>query len=305
MHSRRRLSAGAEQDMETVLPDCRPPLAEPSVPRRRLPEGACDAHCHVFGPADRFAYAQGRAYTPPDAPYEKLSALHARLGVDRAVIVQANCHGHDHAALLDAVARGQGRYRGVALLPPQADAALIRTLHEGGVRGARFNFVPHLGAPPPIDVFDRIVALVAALGWHVCLHVDGAAIGELLPRLARLPVPFVVDHMGRVRARDRLDAPAFRSLLGLAHVPGAWVKVSGMDRIGDGKRPFRESLPFVRALVEAMPQRTLWGTDWPHPNVAGEMPDDGELVDAFFEACPDQALQRQVLVENPARLYGF
>lgn len=305
MHSRRRLSAGAEQDMETVLPDCRPPLAEPSVPRRRLPEGACDAHCHVFGPADRFAYAQGRAYTPPDAPYEKLSALHARLGVDRAVIVQANCHGHDHAALLDAVARGQGRYRGVALLPPQADAALIRTLHEGGVRGARFNFVPHLGAPPPIDVFDRIVALVAALGWHVCLHVDGAAIGELLPRLARLPVPFVVDHMGRVRARDGLDAPAFRSLLGLAHVPGAWVKVSGMDRIGDGKRPFRESLPFVRALVEAMPQRTLWGTDWPHPNVAGEMPDDGELVDAFFEACPDQALQRQVLVENPARLYGF
>lgn len=305
MHSRCRLSAGAEQDMETVLPDCRPPLAEPSVPRRRLPEGACDAHCHVFGPADRFAYAQGRAYTPPDAPYEKLSALHARLGVDRAVIVQANCHGHDHAALLDAVARGQGRYRGVALLPPQADAALIRTLHEGGVRGARFNFVPHLGAPPPIDVFDRIVALVAALGWHVCLHVDGAAIGELLPRLARLPVPFVVDHMGRVRARDGLDAPAFRSLLGLAHVPGAWVKVSGMDRIGDGKRPFRESLPFVRALVEAMPQRTLWGTDWPHPNVAGEMPDDGELVDAFFEACPDQALQRQVLVENPARLYGF
>lgn len=291
--------------METALPDCRPPLAEPSAPRRCLPEGACDAHCHVFGPADRFPYAQDRSYTPPAAPFEKLAALHAHVGATRAVIVQANCHGHDHAALLDALARSQGRYRGVALLPPQADAALVRALHEGGVRGARLNFVPHLGAPPTPEALDRIVSLIAPLGWHVCLHVDGATIGELLPRLAGLPVPFVVDHMGRVRARDGLDAPAFRALLDLARMPGAWVKVSGMDRIGDGRRPFGESIPFVRALTEALPERTLWGTDWPHPNVSGDMPDDGEVVDAFFEACPDDALRRQVLVENPARLYGF
>lgn len=287
------------------MSDCRPPLAEPSAPRRRLPPGACDAHCHVFGPADRFPYAQDRSYTPPDAPFEKLAALHGHVGATHAVIVQANCHGHDHAALLDAVARSQGRYRGVALLPPQADAALVRRLHDGGVRGARFNFVPHLGPPPSPDVFERVASLIAPLGWHVCLHVEGAMLGELLPRLARLPVPFVVDHMGRVRARDGLDAPAFRALLDLARVPGAWIKVSGMDRIGDGARPFRESIPFVRALAEALPERTLWGTDWPHPNVAGDMPDDGEVVDAFFEACPDEALRRQVLVENPARLYGF
>ena len=287
------------------MSDCRPPLAEPSAPRRRLPPGACDAHCHVFGPADRFPYAQDRSYTPPDAPFEKLAALHGHVGATHAVIVQANCHGHDHAALLDAVARSQGRYRGVALLPPQADAALVRRLHDGGVRGARFNFVPHLGPSPSPDVFERVASLIAPLGWHVCLHVEGAMLGELLPRLARLPVPFVVDDMGRVRARDGLDAPAFRALLDLARVPGAWIKVSGMDRIGDGARPFRESIPFVRALAEALPERTLWGTDWPHPNVAGDMPDDGEVVDAFFEACPDEALRRQVLVENPARLYGF
>ncbi|HEY0295858.1 MAG TPA: amidohydrolase family protein [Bordetella sp.] len=290
---------------DRFVPDCRPPLAAPSPPRRRLPEGACDTHCHVFGPADRFPYAEGRSYTPPDAPFEKLAALHAHLGAAHAVIVQANCHGHDHAALLDAVARSQGRYRGVALLPPQTDAAMIRALHAGGVRGARFNFVPHLGAPPSPEAFDRMVSLIAPFGWHVCLHVDGAMIGELLPRLAGLPVPFVVDHMGRIRACDGLDAPAFRALLALARVPGAWVKVSGIDRIGDGRRPFHEGIPFIRALVEAMPDRTVWGTDWPHPNVAGDMPDDGEVVDAFFEACPDEAARRRVLVENPARLYGF
>jgi predicted TIM-barrel fold metal-dependent hydrolase len=285
--------------------DCRPPLDPPSAPRRRLPEGAWDTHCHVFGPAGRFPYAEGRSYTPPDAPYEKMAALHALVGARHAVIVQANCHGYDHAALLDAIARSGGRYRGVALLPPDVDAATIQALHAGGVRGARFNFVPHLGAPPSPEVFDRIVSMIAPLGWHVCLHVDGAMIGELLPRLAGLPVPFVVDHMGRIRARDGLDAPAFQALLGLADVPGAWVKVSGIDRISSGKRPFHEGIPFIRALVEALPDRTLWGTDWPHPNVAGDMPDDGEVVDAFFEACPDPDMQRKVLIENPARLYGF
>ena len=287
------------------MADCRPPLDPASPPRRRLPAGAWDTHCHVFGPAGRFPYAEGRSYTPPDAPYEKMAALHALLGAGHAVLVQANCHGHDHAALLDAIARSEGRYRGVALLPPDADAATVQALHAGGVRGARFNFVPHLGAPPPPEVFDRIVSMIAPLGWHVCLHVDGAMIGELLPRLAGLPVPFVVDHMGRIRARDGLDAPAFQALLGLADVRGAWVKVSGIDRIGSGKRPFHEGIPFIRALVEAMPDRTLWGTDWPHPNVGGDMPDDGEVVDAFFEACPDPDMQRKVLVENPAKLYGF
>ena len=165
--------------------------------------------------------------------------------------------------------------------------------------------MPHLGGAPDPAVFDHVVGLIAPLGWHLCLHLDGAQLPGLLPRLRALPLPFVIDHMGRVRAADGLDAPAFRALLGLADLPGAWVKVSGLDRIGAGRRPFAEGIPFVRALVEAMPERTLWGTDWPHPNVRGDMPDDGELCDAFFLACPDDEARRQVLVHNPARLYGF
>lgn len=287
------------------MSDCRPPLASPSRPRHALPPGACDAHCHVFGPADVFPYAESRSYTPPDAPYQAMAALHERLGVERAVVVQANCHGSDHRALLDALARSAGRYRGVALLGADATEAAVSQLHDGGVRAARFNFVPHLGGAPDPAVFDRVVALIAPLGWHLCLHLDGAMLPELLPRLTALPLPFVVDHMGRLKAGDGLESPAMRALRDLSSVPQAWVKVSGIDRISSGKRPFAEGLPFVRALAEALPDRCLWGTDWPHPNVAGDMPDDGELVDLLFDACPDAALRQRILVDNPARLYGF
>ena len=290
---------------EAAVPDCRPPLASPSRPRHALPPGACDAHCHVFGPADVFPYAEGRSYTPPDAPYAAMAALHERLGVERAVLVQANCHGSDHRALLHALAASGGRYRGVALLGADATEADVGRLHEGGVRGARFNFVPHLGGAPDPAVFDHVAALIAPLGWHLCLHLDGAMLPELLPRLKALPVPFVVDHMGRLKAAEGLDSPAMRALLGLAAVPRAWVKVSGIDRIASGRRPYAEGLPFVRALAEALPERCLWGTDWPHPNVSGDMPDDGELVDLLFQACPDAALRQRILVDNPARLYGF
>ncbi|ALM82113.1 amidohydrolase [Bordetella sp. N] len=287
------------------MPDCLPPLDAPTRPRHALPPLTCDSHCHIFGPADVFPYAAQRSYTPPDAPFEKLRALHRHLGVARAVIVQAACHGADHSALLDAIARSEGCYRGVGLLGADATDAQIEALHAGGIRAARFNFVAHLGKPPTPEVFDRLVRQVAAFGWHVCLHVDGPALTALLPTLRGLPVPFVVDHMGRVRADDGLDQPAFQGLLRLAEVEQAWVKVSGIDRISLGKRPYAESLPFVAALVDAMPDRVLWGTDWPHPNVAGDMPDDGELVDQFFKAVPDAAARQRILVDNPARLYGF
>jgi predicted TIM-barrel fold metal-dependent hydrolase len=290
---------------EIILRTCLPPLDHPSRPRHALPAGACDSHCHVFGPADRFPYAEGRSYTPPDAGYEKLAGLHRHLGLSRAVVVQANCHGNDHSALLDTLARSEGRYRGVALLTADATEDNVRALHEGGVRGARFNFVAHLGAPPSLDTFERIVALIAPFGWHLALHVDGSALTQWMPHLAKLPVPFVVDHMGRIEARLGLDDPNFKLLLGLADMDHAWVKVSGIDRISAGRRPFAEGVPFIHALIDAMPHRTLWGTDWPHPNVAGDMPDDGEVVDALFEACPDAAVRQRVLVDNPARLFGF
>jgi predicted TIM-barrel fold metal-dependent hydrolase len=280
-------------------------LDQPSRPRNTLPEGTCDSHCHIFGPAERFPYAPGRSYTPPDAPFEKLAALHRHLGINRAVIVQAACHGTDHSAMLDAIARSEGRYRGVALLKADITDEQIMALHAGGVRAARFNFVARLGTPPTVDTLDAIVERIKPLGWHVCIHVDRAALVAWLPYFRKLPVPFVVDHMGRIEAGNGLRDPAFLALLGLSKLENAWVKVSGIDRISMGKRPFSEGLPFIRELVSAMPDKTLWGTDWPHPNVAGDMPDDGELVDAFFDACPDEALRRRVLVDNPARLYGF
>lgn len=286
------------------MPDCLPPLDHPSPPGHALPPGAWDTHCHVFGPHERFPYAEGRSYTPPDAPYEKLAALHRHLGVARAVVVQAACHGSDHSALLDALARSEGRYRGVAVVAPDIAETGLRALHAAGVRGARLNFVPHLGTPPDEATVLALAARIAPLGWHLCLHVDGAGLPALLPLLKRLPLPYVVDHMGRVQAARGLDDPAFRGLLGLAGEPGAWVKISGIDRISQGRRPFHEGLPFMRALAEAMPARVLWGSDWPHPNVRGDMPDDGELADALFLAVPDAAWRQAILVDNPARLYA-
>lgn len=286
------------------MPDCLPPLDHPSQPGQALPAGSWDTHCHVFGPHDVFPYAEGRSYTPPDAPYARMAALHRHLGISHAVIVQAACHGSDHSALLDAIAQSQGRYRGVAVVPPSVEPAELQRLHAGGVRGARLNFVPHLGTPPSEADVLALADRIAPLGWHLCLHVDSASLSSLLPLLRRLPVPYVIDHMGRIQAAKGTEDAAFQGLLAVAGQPSAWVKISGIDRIGMGKRPFHEGLPFMRALAEAMPDRILWGTDWPHPNVRGDMPDDGEVVDALFLAVPDAALRHKILVDNPARLYA-
>jgi 2-pyrone-4,6-dicarboxylate lactonase len=280
------------------------PLHNPSLPRHKLPSGAWDAHCHIFGPSDRFPFAEKRSYTPTDAPYEKLIALHRHLGISRAVIVQANCHGNDHTALIDALTRSKGAYRGVALLPVDVSVESVRALHEAGVRAARFSFVARLGGAPTLDAFNAVVERIAPFGWHVCLYMDAAALKLWMPRLAALPIPFVVDHMARIEAVKGVDDADFQILLGLEKVQNAWVKVSGIDRISAGRRPFPEGVPCVAKLIETMPDRVLWGTDWPHPNVEGDMPDDGELVDAFFEACPGEEKRHRILVDNPERLYG-
>ncbi|WP_233830189.1 amidohydrolase family protein [Paraburkholderia sp. ZP32-5] len=270
-----------------------------------LPPGACDAHCHIFGPGERFPYAAQRSYTPADAPYETLAALHRELGIARAVIVQGACHGHDHAALLDALARSGGAYRGVALLVPEASDADVRALHEGGVRGARFNFVAHLGGAPSLDAFRNAVERIVPLGWHVCIHTDITALKSWLPHLASLPVPFVIDHMARVDASKGVDHADFRLLQEVAKLDHAWVKISGVDRISRSGAPFAEGVACMRALIEANPARILWGTDWPHPNVAGAVPREPDLLDALFAACPDDSVRQRVLVDNPARLYDF
>jgi predicted TIM-barrel fold metal-dependent hydrolase len=268
------------------------------------PPLACDAHCHVFGPAATFPYDPKAAYIPADAPFEALRKLHERLGLQRAVIVHASCHGADMRVTLDAIARSKGAYRGTAIIDSSYSEKDFQRMHDGGIRGVRFNFVRHLGGRPDMGFFRKTVERLRAMGWHLILHLDADDLVELESTFSRLPVPFVIDHMGRVKAADGLEQPAFRTLLGFLRNENAWVKICGAERVSSKGPPFADAVPFARALIEAAPQRVLWGTDWPHPNVKW-MPDDAALVDLFPLMAPEPALQHRILVENPALLYGF
>lgn len=283
---------------------CLAPDPSPSRPLQALPDGAWDAHCHVFGPAAVFPYAADRSYTPPDAPFETLRSLHDHLGFSRGVIVQASCHGSDNRAMLDTIARSEGRYRGVAIVNGSESDEQLAELDAGGVRGVRFNFVAHLGGAPDLDVFDTTVDRLADLGWHVVLHLDAQDILTYADRLARIPVPFVIDHMGRVKAQDGVGQKAFQTLQQLMENPLAWVKVCGSERVSAGRRPFDDAIPFAERLIEIAPDRVLWGTDWPHPNITKDMPDDGALVDLMFRFCVDPEKRQKLLVDNPLKLYG-
>ncbi len=271
-------------------------------PRFKLPPGATDAHCHVFGPGDKFPYAPNRRYTPEDAPKEMLAALHAHLGVERTVIVQASCHGSDNRAMLDAIADDRKRIRGVAIVDASFGDAEYKTLHDGGVRGARFNFVKHLGGRPDMDLFQRTVDRIKEMGWHIVLHLDAPDIIPLSGMIRKLPLPFVIDHMGRVPGKDGIEQPPLKALLELAKLDKCWVKVCGAERIS--LPPYAEAVPIARAIVQAAPDRVLWGTDFPHPNPTHEA-DEADLVDLVPQYASDPLAQKRLLVDNPARLYGF
>jgi len=285
---------------ETAAPD-----PNTRKPRYVLPPLACDAHCHVFGPGETFPYDPEAAYHPPDAPFEGLQRLHGVLGVERAVIVHASCHGVDMRATLDAIARSGGGYRGTAIIDPSVSEKDFERMHQGGIRGVRFNFVRHLGGRPDMAFFHRTADRLKALGWHLILHLDAGDIVELRDVLQKIPVPMVIDHMGRVKAAAGLEQAPFRALLELLHLEHAWVKVCGSERVSSKGPPFTDAIPFARALIRAAPDRVLWGTDWPHPNVGAHMPNDGDLVDLVPLMAPDPAAQKKLLVDNPARLYGF
>jgi predicted TIM-barrel fold metal-dependent hydrolase len=283
-----------------------PPHPDPHPPRAFTPPpGACDAHCHVFGPADRFPFSPARSYTPPDAGVADLARLHERLGLSRAVLVQASCHGTDNAALLDALRCGKGRYAGVAMIDDATSDGEIDELHDAGVRGTRVNFVAHLGGAPDLDRFSRTVARVAPRGWHIVCHFDAADLPTYAGLLDRMPCPYVIDHMARVDATAGLGQEPFRALLRLLADDRCWVKVSGAERLtAAGPPPYDDVVPYARALVAVAPDRVLWGTDWPHPNVR-HMPDDGDLVDLLADFAPDDATRDRILVANPERLYDF
>lgn len=283
---------------------CLPPDPHPVKPKLALPAGACDAHCHVFGPAAKFPYAADRSYTPPDAPVEQLRALHAHLGIARAVIVHASCHGSEMDVTLDAIASSHDSYRGVAVVEEGVTDRELERLHAGGIRGIRFNFVKHLGGVPDVAVFYTLLERIKPLGWHIVLHFDAGDLLEQQALLARIDVPFIIDHMGRVKAAEGLEQKPFQSLLALyRHNPLAWIKICGAERVSVGKRPFRDAVPFAQALIDIDAGRLLWGTDWPHPNISKDMPNDGELVDLLGEMCPDEAVRKRILVDNPTRMY--
>jgi len=275
----------------------------PKKPEIVLPAGSCDAHCHVFGPAARFPFAPLRTYTPIDAPKETLFALHRHLGVERSVLVQASCHGTDNRAMLDAIAAAGGRYRGVAMVERDVTEEELQALHEGGVRGVRFNFVAHLGAPADLASIRAIVAKVIPLGWHAVVHFDAHRLEELAPFLKTLDLPMVVDHMGRIDASAGVDQPAFRLLLDLMEDERFWVKVCGSERVSRTGPPFHDAARYGQLLVESFPARVLWGTDWPHPNIGKDMPDDGALVDLLQIIAPKPEQLQALLVDNPTRLY--
>ena len=284
-----------------------PPSFHPSPrkPRLRLPPGACDAHVHVFGPRRIFPFAENRTFTPADAPKERLFALHAGLGIGRCVIVQSACHGFDNAAAADAIAAKNGTYRGVALLPTTVDDAELRRLDALGFCGVRFNYMKHLGKGAPIEDVIGFGRRLAELGWHLQIHLDSSLIEEMGPWLKRSAVPVVIDHMGRVDASLGVDQPAFRQLLDLLRDDRFLVKVSCVERSSRRGAPYEDAIPFARALVAEFGDRTLWGTDWPHPNVASGVPDDGLLVDLLAEIAPSAAQRQALLVENPQRFYRF
>ena len=286
--------------------------ASPSRPRFQLPPGSVDAHCHVFGPGERFPYAPERKYTPCDASAEQLWALRDHLGFERNVIVQATCHGADNSALVDALQRSAGRARGVATVRRSVSDAELERLHAAGVRGVRFNFVKRLVDFTPRDELMEIARRIAPLGWHVVVYFEAADLPELWDFFTALPTTVVVDHMGRPDVGLPVDGAQFGLFMRLMREhENVWSKVSCPERLSlsgppavNGESlPYRDVLPFARHLVEAFPQRVLWGTDWPHPNLKNHMPDDGLLVDLIPQIARTSELQRQLLVDNPVRLY--
>jgi len=286
--------------------------AHPSTPHFVLPAGAVDAHCHVFGPGDQFPYAPERKYTPCDAGKRELFALRDHLGFARNVIVQATCHGADNRALVDACLASNGRARGVATVRRDISDVELARLHASGVRGVRFNFVKRLVDFTPKEDLMDIAGRIARLGWHVVIYFEAQDLPELWDFFTALPTVVVVDHMGRPDVGKPVDGPEFSLFLDfMRHHPNVWSKVSCPERLSvtgpaalDGQtHPYRDVAPFARRIVEEFPDRVLWGTDWPHPNLKDHMPDDGLLVDFIPHIAPTPALQRKLLVDNPMRLY--
>ena len=275
-----------------------------------LPRGACDCHCHVFGPAARFPYAEPRSYTPDDAPLEAYVGLLDRLGFERGVLVQPSAYGRDNRAMLDALARAPQRLRGVAVGGAELTRDTLKEWHAAGVRGLRANEFRRDGKPyyrngVRLADIEPFYGAMAELGWHLQLWIDARDLPELAPALARVPVPVVVDHMGRMEFTHGTRHPGFQALLRGVGEGRLWSKVSGTYRLGAMAPGYSEAKPFHDALLAANPANLVWGSDWPHPRPEGPTPDAARLLEVFLDWTPRAQDRRAILADNPARLYDF
>lgn len=287
-------------------------FANPSKPTFQLPPNAVDAHCHVFGPGNQFPYAPERKYTPCDASKDQLFALRDHLGFTKNVIVQATCHGADNSAMVDALNHSNGMARGIATIKKTITDQELHNLHEAGVRGVRFNFVKRLVDFTPKDELLEIANRIAPLGWHIVIYFEAVDLPELWDFFTALPTIVVVDHMGRPDTSQAVDGPEFSLFLKLMREhSNIWSKVTCPERLSvkgpkalNGElNPYQDVIPFAKAIVEEFPDRVLWGTDWPHPNLKDHMPDDGLLVNCIPHIATTHELQQKLLVDNPNRLY--
>jgi predicted TIM-barrel fold metal-dependent hydrolase len=292
-----------------MIPACLPPrdVSRPKVPP---PLDACDTHAHVFGPAARFPYADDRSYTPPDAPLEKYLGMLDTIGFARGVLVQGSAHGRDNSAMLEALTRRPERLRGVAVADADVSPDVLREWNRGGVRGLRFNHFfrdgqLHYRGGVPLSAARTLAPVMAELGWHLQLWIDVKDLPQTIPQLKSLGLPIVIDHMGRTDARAGTGTEGFQSLLRAVGDGWCWAKLSGVHRLSRDAPDYPDARPFHEALVAANPERLVWGGDWPHPRVEGEMPDVGHLFELFQQWTPDLAAQHKILVSNPAKLYGF
>jgi 2-pyrone-4,6-dicarboxylate lactonase len=286
-------------------PDWLPFHPNPSKPNFMVPPGAVDAHCHVFGPAAYFPFSPKRKYTPCDASKEQLFELRDFLGFERSVIVQATCHGNNNDALEDALLNSNDKARGIASVGEDIDHATLRRLDQAGVRGVRFNFVKRLVDNTPKDIFKKISKMIAEYGWHIVVYVESQDLEEIVSFLKALPTTVVFDHMARPDVAKGTDSKEFNLLMRLMENEKFWCKTTCPERLTKISPEYNYSdvLPFMQKLVTNFPDRVLWGTDWPHPNMKSHMPDDGKLVDIIAIFAPDLTTQKKLLVDNPLRLY--
>ncbi len=301
------MSPDIPPDILLEIPMCLGPDPHPAKPKFTAPAGTCDTHFHVFGPGDRFPYAAGRKYTPPDSPFESYMALIEAIGIERGVVVHPNLHGNDNAVTLDAIERGEGRFLGIVKVDGTTTRDDLKRLHGRGIRGVRFAFNPQHGGTFDGRLFDRVAAWCGDLGWQVELHMAPDDLARLAERMRRLPAPVVIDHMGRIDPSQGLAQEPFQVLLDLVREEHVWVKLSGADRLTGHGPPYADVVPFAQALIAAAPERMIWGSDWPHSAYfdAAGMPNDGDLFNLLLEFAPDDATRTRILVDNPARLFGY